>query len=332
MGEDAVGARCQHRSMFGVRGGRARHCRQHRQQGEIDLVHKSCEMSGCGKQPSFGDATDRVPRYCSQHKLGNHVIVRGDGSSRKRKRMALLARRRSGKRPCPATVPGTQGGASSIRPLKTLGEVEANSAVVQIYASRPQGAKYKCLDYRKCSARFGVSPKTVKDIWQRITWVKTTRPYWTEAEVREYARSWQERARPSQSMKAIKVRAAGSARVAFQDITCRSPRTSRRVQMEELSQGGSWFLNMQDLGGVETGAATECAREHAAVSNDGAMDVSAGMRGFCQELPTPLGGFEWSLPSLQPLVPRVLPSFAVGADGQKFVDLCELPPGSSLSV
>jgi hypothetical protein len=102
--------------------------------------------------------------------------------------------------------------------------------------------------------------------------------------------------------------------------------------MEELSQGGSWFLNMQDLGGVETGAATECAREHAAVSNDGAMDVSAGMRGFCQELPTPLGGFEWSLPSLQPLVPRVLPSFAVGADGQKVVYLCELPPGSSLSV
>jgi hypothetical protein len=344
VGEDAVGARCQHRSMFGVRGGRARHCRQHRQPEEIDLVHKRCEMSGCGKQASFGDATDRVPRHCSQHKLSDHVIVRGDGSSRKRKRMALTARRRSGKRPRPATVLGTQGGDSSMRPLKTLGEEEADAAVVQIYASRPQGAKYKCLDYRKCSARFGVSPKTVRDIWHRITWVSNTRPYWTETEVREYARSWQERARPSQGMKAMKVRGARSARVESKDITCRSP----RVQMEEPRQGESWFFSMPHLGSVETGAATECARKHAAVSCDGAMDVSAGMSGFCQELPTPLGGtplgrererereklggFEWSLPSLQPLVPRVFPSFAVGVGGQKVAVLGELPPASSLSV
>jgi len=407
VGQDVVGNKCQRRCMFGVFGGRARHCRQHRQAGEVDLVHKRCEMAGCGKQASCGDAADRVPRCCSQHKRTDHVLVRGAGVSRERKRLAPLARQRSGKRPRAATASGTKVGQVITRSLKTLGEAEAKALVVRIYACRPQDEQRTYLRYgcvRECSARFGVSPKTVRDIWQRVTWVSTTRPYWTEAEgrgetpkrtnQREYSRWSQDRARRRRGCPRRKF-AAGSVLTDFQHPPSRPP-VSRA---EDLTQGQGWSAvhgvhllaaegankpaehvlqvedvvapvaaeylpaahpehdaadsaenlpathftqvasdveacareylpaehEMPDMFGLEADAASPCSRMDSVVSNAGGMDrvpdISAGLSAFCQELPAPFGGLEWSLPSppqhtwTQLLAPNSLPHSVNAADG-----------------
>jgi EsV-1-7 cysteine-rich motif len=45
--------------------------------GMIDVKNKRCEDPGCGKTPNFGEPGKRA-RFCSTHKLPNHVNVKGD--------------------------------------------------------------------------------------------------------------------------------------------------------------------------------------------------------------------------------------------------------------
>ena len=59
------------------------------------------------------------------------------------------------------------------------------SLAIQIYASRPRnaGSKYGSMAAAvRLGERHGVSPKTIRDIWNRKSWVKVTRAYWTAAE------------------------------------------------------------------------------------------------------------------------------------------------------
>ena len=45
-----------------------RHCRQHAQVGEADLIHiAKCRHAGCQKTPSFGIAGGQ-PIYCKRHR------------------------------------------------------------------------------------------------------------------------------------------------------------------------------------------------------------------------------------------------------------------------
>lgn len=60
---------------------------------------------------------------------------------------------------------------------------------IQIYASRPRnaGSKYGSMaEAVRLGERHGVSPKTIRDIWNRKSWVKVTRAYWTPAETSAY--------------------------------------------------------------------------------------------------------------------------------------------------
>jgi hypothetical protein len=60
---------------------------------------------------------------------------------------------------------------------------------IQIYASRPRnaGSKYGSMaEAVRLGERHGVSPKTIRDIWNRKSWVKVTRAYWTPAEASAY--------------------------------------------------------------------------------------------------------------------------------------------------
>jgi hypothetical protein len=63
------------------------------------------------------------------------------------------------------------------------------SLAIQIYASRPRnaGSKYGSMaEAVRLGERHGVSPKTIRDIWNRKSWVKVTRAYWTAAEASAY--------------------------------------------------------------------------------------------------------------------------------------------------
>ena len=63
------------------------------------------------------------------------------------------------------------------------------SLAIQIYASRPRnaGSKYGSMAAAvRLGERHGVSPKTIRDIWNRKSWVKVTRAYWTAAEESAY--------------------------------------------------------------------------------------------------------------------------------------------------
>jgi hypothetical protein len=63
------------------------------------------------------------------------------------------------------------------------------SLAIQIYASRPRnaGSKYGSMaEAVRLGERHGVSPKTIRDIWNRKSWVKVTRAFWTAAEASAY--------------------------------------------------------------------------------------------------------------------------------------------------
>jgi hypothetical protein len=55
----------------------------------------------------------------------------------------------------------------------------------KIYAARPwnAGTRYGSMaEATRIGELHGVSPKTIRDIWNRKSWVKATRPFWTPAE------------------------------------------------------------------------------------------------------------------------------------------------------
>ena len=63
------------------------------------------------------------------------------------------------------------------------------SLAIQIYASRPRnaGSKYGSMaEAVRLGEKHGVSPKTIRDIWNRKSWVRVTRAYWTQAEASAY--------------------------------------------------------------------------------------------------------------------------------------------------
>ena len=63
------------------------------------------------------------------------------------------------------------------------------SLAIQIYTNRPHntGSKYGSMaEAVRLGHKHGVSPKTIRDIWNRKSWVKVTRAYWTAAEASAY--------------------------------------------------------------------------------------------------------------------------------------------------
>ena len=57
---------------------------------------------------------------------------------------------------------------------------------IEIYECRPRAGKTKyaraLCRMSELSARFGVSPKTIRDIWHRKSWAGATRPFWSPGE------------------------------------------------------------------------------------------------------------------------------------------------------
>lgn len=68
--------------------------------------------------------------------------------------------------------------------------IALNSATaVDIYQKRPRdaGTKYGSMACAaQLAAAYDVSPKTIRDIWNRKSWVKATKPMWTEEEKRNH--------------------------------------------------------------------------------------------------------------------------------------------------
>eukprot|EP00287_Rhodomonas_sp_CCMP768_P003984 CAMPEP_0196722992 /NCGR_PEP_ID=MMETSP1091-20130531/5202_1 /TAXON_ID=302021 /ORGANISM="Rhodomonas sp., Strain CCMP768" /LENGTH=321 /DNA_ID=CAMNT_0042064811 /DNA_START=11 /DNA_END=976 /DNA_ORIENTATION=+ len=97
----------------------------------------------------------------------------------------------SEKVPCEPTFPVPTRGASE-RPFKhpsSKSQQLTSEEAAEIYSMRPEIAKGTslrrgCMIKSKLIApRYGVSPKTIRDIWHGRTWISTTRPLWTEEEV-----------------------------------------------------------------------------------------------------------------------------------------------------
>lgn len=64
-------------SIFGLQSGRAHYCGEHREAYHVDVVHDRCRYpEGCMRQPSFGDADERIAKFCIAHKHANHTDVK----------------------------------------------------------------------------------------------------------------------------------------------------------------------------------------------------------------------------------------------------------------
>jgi len=60
---------CQTRSSFGYIGSnKAIYCSKHKQEGMIDVKHKTCQFEGCQTRSSFGYIGSKKAIYCSKHK------------------------------------------------------------------------------------------------------------------------------------------------------------------------------------------------------------------------------------------------------------------------
>ncbi len=67
---------CRRYASFGPAGSRrnASHCKQHRQETEVNLLSKVCNFSGgCTVRPTFGDPTERALLFCNRHKRPTDV-------------------------------------------------------------------------------------------------------------------------------------------------------------------------------------------------------------------------------------------------------------------
>jgi len=64
----------------------------------------------------------------------------------------------------------------------------------EIYTQRPQNAEFVGARSAAFAEQYSVNPKTIRDIWNRASWVKATQPAWTRAEFIEW-RKQQESAR-----------------------------------------------------------------------------------------------------------------------------------------
>jgi len=86
-----------------------------------------------------------------------------------------------------------------------------NTTAADIYMQRPRdaGTRYGSMSLAAKLARmYDVSPKTIRDIWNRKSWVKVTRSLWTEKEQREHVprrhRSREERRANARQLAALK--------------------------------------------------------------------------------------------------------------------------------
>jgi hypothetical protein len=68
---------CTRRATFGLTLQRPRHCKQHMAGGEVDLLNKRCHVEGCGRQPSFGNASVGVAVSCAAHKHDSFINLKG---------------------------------------------------------------------------------------------------------------------------------------------------------------------------------------------------------------------------------------------------------------
>jgi hypothetical protein len=68
---------CKRRATFGHTFQKPQHCKQHRLAGELDTTNKRCHVEGCGRQPSFGNASIGVAVSCAAHKHDTFVNLKG---------------------------------------------------------------------------------------------------------------------------------------------------------------------------------------------------------------------------------------------------------------
>ena len=66
--------KCVIRSSFGLKGGKAEYCSNHKKENMIDVVSKKCKENNCDIISCFG-LEGREPEYCSQHKKEGMINV-----------------------------------------------------------------------------------------------------------------------------------------------------------------------------------------------------------------------------------------------------------------
>lgn len=76
MPKECLHPECDKRPSYGPVGGSPSHCKTHKEDGMVDVVHKRCQYIGCNKRPNFGhDGLSRNAIYCKIHKEDGMVDI-----------------------------------------------------------------------------------------------------------------------------------------------------------------------------------------------------------------------------------------------------------------
>jgi hypothetical protein len=83
-------------------------------------------------------------------------------------------------------VSSSDGSDSGDKKCRTWKIMLTAQQAVEIYKLMPADSQHLTSRSMVVGKKFGVSAKTIRDIWKRETWVRATRPVWSEAEEQQY--------------------------------------------------------------------------------------------------------------------------------------------------
>ncbi|EKX31075.1 hypothetical protein GUITHDRAFT_122723 [Guillardia theta CCMP2712] len=105
-----------------------------------------------------------------------------------------------------------------------------------IYSCRAQGSAKPLVSSSELSLRYGITPKAIRDIWRRRTWVQATQSLWTRAERDDYNRREHSEAMSSDSKGRD---SRGGAKTSKRETTV-------QVEIRPVSGAASWQGSVQD--------------------------------------------------------------------------------------
>jgi hypothetical protein len=68
-----------------------RFCKEHKEEGHVDVASKRCEHEGCESRPTYGSKEDGIRRFCLKHKGAHHVNVVDQKKTKKPKKISTFS-------------------------------------------------------------------------------------------------------------------------------------------------------------------------------------------------------------------------------------------------
>jgi len=169
----------------------------------IDGLAVMCVCGRAGRQGMEARQSAQVANFDSSYVASGRVVSMDDNKAEASKRRrgrppGSKDRQPRVKRMTTSPQPSEQGGDKGAAASECEGRrkrwkiILTAEQAVEIYKKRTIGNNFQSTSScrsNEVAEQYGVNSKTIRDIWNRATWVKATRPSWTDHEEEEYVQN-----------------------------------------------------------------------------------------------------------------------------------------------